>query len=113
MSWYRWDGEDLLLTVQVQPRAPRDELMGPQGDALKVRITAPPVDGKANEHLLRFLAGAFGVGRSAVRLVAGQGARRKALRICGPLRLPPLAGFRSAPPRGAGRDMTAEDGTTG
>jgi uncharacterized protein (TIGR00251 family) len=95
MSWYRWDGEDLLLTVQVQPRAPRDELVGPQGDVLRVRITAPPVDGRANAHLLRFLAGSFGVGRDAVRLVAGQTARRKALRISAPVRLPSVV-----PPRG-------------
>jgi uncharacterized protein len=89
MGWYRWEGDDLLLDLLVQPRAPRDELVGPQGDALKVRITAPPVAGRANEHLIRFLAKAFGVGRGNVQLVSGFGARRKALRIRRPARLPP------------------------
>jgi uncharacterized protein len=88
MSWYRWVGEDLVLTVLVQPRAPRDEFVAPQGDAYKVRITAPPLEGRANEHLVRFLAKAFGLPRTAVQIVAGAGSRRKALRICCPVHLP-------------------------
>lgn len=85
---WRWENGDLLLTLHVQPRASRDELAGPHGDALKVRITAPPVDGKANEHLVRFLADTFGVGRDAVELVAGATGRRKRFRIRTPGRLP-------------------------
>jgi uncharacterized protein (TIGR00251 family) len=88
MAWYRWEGDDLLLFLQVQPRAARDELVGPLGDALKVRITAPPVEGRANAHLVRFLAKAFGVGRGAVRLHSGEHARRKVVRIQAPARLP-------------------------
>jgi len=88
MSWYRWEGEDLLLTLLVQPRAPRDELVAPQGDAYKVRITAPPVEGRANTHLIRFLAKAFGVSRADVLLAAGAAGRRKALRIHRPSLLP-------------------------
>ena len=81
MAWYRWDGEDLLLALLVQPRAARDGWVGPQGDAFKVRITAPPVDGQANEHLIRFLAKAFGVSRADVILLHGASGRRKTLRI--------------------------------
>jgi hypothetical protein len=44
-DWYRWDGDDLILSLKIQPKASRDELAEPLGDALKVRITAPPVDG--------------------------------------------------------------------
>lgn len=88
MSWYAWRGDDLLLTLRVQPRASRDELVGPLGDALKVRITAPPVDGKANEHLIRFLAKAFGVPRSAVELLSGDTGRDKRFCIRAPSRLP-------------------------
>jgi len=88
MGWYRWEGEDLLLTLLVQPRGPRDEFVAPQGDAYKVRVTAPPVDGRANEHLIRFLAKAFGVRRADVLLAAGAGSRRKALRIRRPALLP-------------------------
>ncbi len=67
----------IRLTIQVQPRASRTELAGRHGDALKVRLQAPPVDGAANEALVRFLCESLGVGRSAVRIVSGQGGRRK------------------------------------
>lgn len=91
MSWYRWQGADLLLTVRLQPRASRDEIVGPHGDALKIRITAPPVEGQANAHLLRFLADAFDVSRNQVTLVSGDTARSKQLRITAPRCLPPKA----------------------
>jgi len=91
-SWYRWEGDDLLLTLQVQPRASGDAWVGPLGDAYKVRITAPPVEGKANTHLTRFLAKTFGVARSRVTLLQGGTARRKRFRIQAPARLPKLEG---------------------
>jgi len=91
VSWYRWQGEDLLLAVQLQPRASRDEIVGPHGDALKIRLTAPPVDGQANACLIKFLAKAFGVSRSQVRLVSGETARNKQVRIVHPGKLPPAA----------------------
>ena len=87
-DWYRWDGADLILAVRAQPRASKDEFAGPQGDALKVRITAPPVEGKANAHLCRFLAEAFGVARSQVELISGDTARAKRFRIRAPRVLP-------------------------
>lgn len=90
MGYYRWDGEALTLEIRVQPRASRDEIVGPHGEQLKVRITAPPVDGKANQHLIRFLAKAFGVAPSAVTLVGGETGRDKRLRIQGPRELPPV-----------------------
>ncbi len=71
------------LEVWVQPRASRDEVAGLQGEALKVRITAPPVDGEANAALVRFLAKRLGVPRGAVTVVRGQTGRRKTLRIEG------------------------------
>lgn len=85
--WLRQEGSDLLLALQVQPRAARDEITGPLGELLRVRITAPPVDGAANEHLRRFMARTFGVPVSRVVLEKGSGARRKLLRIreAGPL----------------------------
>jgi len=87
-GWYRWEGEALLLTLRVQPRASRDEIVGPHGESLKVRITAPPVEGKANAHLLKFLAKAFGVSRAAVELLGGESAREKRVRIVRPAKLP-------------------------
>ncbi len=89
--WYQWQGDDLALKVRVQPRASRDEIVGPHGDSLKVRITAPPVDGKANAHLIRYLAGAFGVGKGEVQIAAGETGRDKRLVINHPRRLPPEA----------------------
>lgn len=86
-AWH-WENGDLLLNVQVQPRARRDEIAGLYGEALKIRITSPPVDGKANERLQHFLAGTFGVARSGVELLAGETGRRKRFRIRAPTRLP-------------------------
>ena len=86
--WYRWQGEALLLTLRVQPRASRDEFVAPHGEGYKVRITAPPVDGKANEHLIGFLAKAFGVSRSQVTLESGESGRNKRFRIQSPTRFP-------------------------
>ncbi len=96
-EYYQWQGEQLLLKVRVQPRASRDEIIGPHGEeALKVRITAPPVEGKANTHLIRFLARAFGVPRSRVTLLGGDSSRCKRLSIDSPRQLPPITGI--APP---------------
>jgi uncharacterized protein (TIGR00251 family) len=88
MPWYRWEGKDLLLSLRVQPRASKDEFVGSHGDSYKVRITAPPVEGKANTHLIKFLAKAFGVGRSQVTLETGEGARNKGIRILAPRKFP-------------------------
>jgi uncharacterized protein (TIGR00251 family) len=85
--WYQWDGEDLLLAVHVQPGASSDCLGGCHGDRLKIRISAPPVDGKANTHLLRYLARLFGVPLHNVSLLSGAGARAKRIRIRQPTRL--------------------------
>jgi hypothetical protein len=87
-SWYRWDGSDLLLSLRVQPRAGRDALGDPLGHELKVQITAPPIEGKANEHLARFLAASFAVPVTRVTLLSGAQSRSKRLRIAAPKRLP-------------------------
>ncbi len=71
------------LVVHVQPRARQTEVAGRHGDAIKVRLAAPPVDGAANEELVRFLAEVLGISRSAVRVVSGRTARRKLVEIDG------------------------------
>ncbi len=71
------------VTVHVQPRAARTELAGVHGTALKVRLNAPPVDGAANDALVRFLAERFGVPRRAVRVVSGHAARTKIVELDG------------------------------
>lgn len=86
---WRWDGRDLVLRVQVQPRASRDGFAGLHGDRLKIRLTAAPVDGAANAQLTAFLAAAFGVPKRQVQLVSGASGRAKTVRIEAPARLPP------------------------
>ena len=77
-------GEDeVWFTLHVQPRASRTELACRHGDALKVRIAAPPVDGAANAELVRFLAELLGVARSAVEIVSGESGRRKVVTVRG------------------------------
>ncbi|MEJ2464948.1 MAG: DUF167 family protein [Candidatus Thiodiazotropha sp.] len=89
MTWYRWEGEDLILRLRVQPKASRDAFSGPYGDdEYKITLTAPPVDGKANAHLLKFVAKAFGLPRSQVTLESGAHSRSKCLRLKSPTRLP-------------------------
>lgn len=67
--------------VHVQPRAKRTAVAGKHGDAIKVRLAAPPVDGAANEELVRFVAETLGVPRRAVRITAGLTGRRKTVEI--------------------------------
>ena len=71
------------LQLHIQPRAARTEFAGRFGDALKVRIKSPPVDGSANDELVRFLAKSLGVPRARVELVAGHRGRRKTVRVSG------------------------------
>lgn len=73
----------VVICVHVQPGAKRTEFAGQHGDALKVRLAAPPVDGKANACLQAFLAEFLRIPKSAVELVSGQTSRQKVLRITG------------------------------
>ena len=95
-DWYRADGDDLVLLLRVQPRAKVDAFVGVQGGRLAVRIKAPPVDGKANRHLVDWLAGEFEVKRSAVTIESGESSRQKRARIHKPRRYPPVL-FSSRP----------------
>lgn len=71
------------LTLKVVPRASRTEVAGEHGDALKIRLQAPPVDGKANAALLEFLSDALDVPRARISLVRGETGRTKTIRIAG------------------------------
>jgi uncharacterized protein len=81
MGAVRRDGGDLVIEVRVQPRAARSEFAGPFGDRLRVRLQAPPVDGRANAALIAFLADAFGVPRARVGIEHGLAGRDKRVRI--------------------------------
>jgi uncharacterized protein (TIGR00251 family) len=73
----------VTFAVRVSPRASKDEIVGIHGDALKVRVTAPPVEGRANEALVAFLADQLGVRKGQVEIVAGATSRRKTIRVVG------------------------------
>lgn len=88
MSWYQWHGEDLIVQVRVQPRARRDAFAEPLGEAIKIQLRAPPVDGRANASLIAFLAEVFEVPRTQVTLLSGARGRSKRLCIQAPRALP-------------------------
>ena len=75
--------EGVSFYVQVQPRASRDVIGGEHADALKIRLTAPPANDRANEALVQLLAERLNVPRAAVRIVAGEKSRRKRVVVAG------------------------------
>jgi uncharacterized protein len=79
----RLSGDDVWFAVRVRSRARVNAIDGLIDGALKVRLTAPPVDGAANDALVAFLAARLGIAKSAVRLVAGQRARDKVVAVRG------------------------------
>ncbi len=85
----RWDGTRFLVRVHAQPNAKRDQAVGLHGQAYRVRIAAPPREGKANQSLIAFFARAFGVPRARVQIRAGAGGRLKTIEIDRPERMPP------------------------
>ena len=96
-TWYRWNGNDLLLQVQVQPRAHRDEVVGVVGERVKIRITAAPKDDEANAHLTALLARWFGTPKSQVQVVRGHKGKPKLLQITCPRQIPELLDISSLP----------------
>jgi uncharacterized protein (TIGR00251 family) len=80
-SWLRTGEARITLTLHIQPGAKKTEVAGLYGDALKIRLAAPPVDGKANAALIGFIASRLGLAKSAVSLKSGQTSRRKVLEV--------------------------------
>lgn len=78
----------MLLSVKIQPRASKDEWLGAYGDAVKIRLTAPPVEGKANQHLIKFLAKLFNTAKSNIKILSGETAVYKRIQIKTPKALP-------------------------
>jgi len=75
------NGDGIVLNLHIQPRSSKNELCGVQGDALKIRLTSPPVDGAANKLCREFLADLFHVPKSAVEIISGETSRHKRVRI--------------------------------
>ncbi len=85
-AWF--DGDDLILRLYIQPKASRDSIVGIHGEELKVAITAPPVDGKANAHLTKFLAKQCKVAKGLIEIETGELGRHKQIRIIAPTAIP-------------------------
>lgn len=75
------NGDGIVLNLHIQPRASKCEVCGVQGDALKIRLTSPPVDGAANKLCREFLAELFQVPKSSVEIISGENSRHKRVRI--------------------------------
>jgi uncharacterized protein (TIGR00251 family) len=82
-TWYRRDGETITLTLHVQPGAKRSEIAGLHGDALKIKLAAPPSEGRANAALLRFIADLFAVPLRNIGLKQGGQSRHKVVAVTG------------------------------
>ena len=82
-DWCRDAGNGrITLTLHIQPGAKKTEFAGLHGDALKIRLAAPPVDGKANDALIKFMAETLHLPKAAITLKCGQTSRRKVLEVC-------------------------------
>ena len=88
MSHFEWKGGNLHLRLKVTPKSSKDAIAGVLGDRLKVRITSPPVEGKANEHLIWWFAKLCGVPKSNVEVIRGETSRNKSIAITSPRALP-------------------------
>lgn len=78
----------MVLRLYIQPKASRDQIVGLHGEELKVAITAPPVDGQANAHLIKFLAKQFKVAKGMIVIEKGELGRHKQVRINNPQLIP-------------------------
>lgn len=85
---WQWIGADLQLHLYVQPKSSRDQFVGLHCDAVKLAITAPPVDGKANVHVIKLLAGWFDVAKQQIEIQRGELSRHKQLLIRAPSQIP-------------------------
>ena len=87
-SFVKHDNADLILSLTIQPKSSKDQLVGDHNGRCKIRITAPPVDGKANLHLIKYLAKLFQVSKSQVIIEKGETSKHKQVRIIKPTTVP-------------------------
>ena len=96
-SFFAWEGDVLVLNVLGKPSAARDAIGKPKGTQLKISVTAAPVNGKATDHMVRFLAPLFGVAINDIEVVFGRENVNKQLRITAPQKLPAVFALASLP----------------
>ena len=95
-SFFAWDGDTLVVNILGKPSAVKDAIGKPHGTQLKISVTATPKNGKATDHMVRFLAPLFGVTVADIEVVFGQTNVNKQLRIRSPKKLPAVFGELSA-----------------
>ncbi|WCE30130.1 DUF167 family protein YggU [Vibrio sp. SCSIO 43137] len=88
MTAARLENDALTLRLYIQPKASRDKIVGLHGEELKVAITAPPVDGKANAHLIKFLSKQFKVAKGNIEIEKGELGRHKQVKVHAPVQIP-------------------------
>jgi len=81
--WYKQENDSVIINIYVQPGAKRTEIAGLHGDALKIRLASPPIDGRANDMLLKYIALLFNVPLRQVELKRGNKSRHKKIAIIG------------------------------
>jgi uncharacterized protein len=99
-SFFTWDGDTLVLNVLGKPAASKDAIGKPRGNELKISVTAQPQDGRATDHMVRFLAPLFGVRVADIEVVFGRESIHKQLRIRAPKKLPTALAQLAPPPPG-------------
>ena len=77
--------KEIVLKVYLQPKSSKNEIVGPFRDGIKIKVTAPPVEGKANEALIKILAKEFKISASSIEILKGHNSRTKIIRISGNL----------------------------
>jgi hypothetical protein len=75
--------KEITLKIYLQPKSSKNEIVGPYRDGIKIKVTAPPIEGKANEALVRILSREFGISPSRIEIIKGHHSREKTLRISG------------------------------
>ena len=81
ISWYRYKSDVLILKLYIQPGTKRNEVIGPIQGKLKIKLASPPIEGRANIHLIKLLAELFKVPRSNIALKSGEKSRHKIVEI--------------------------------
>lgn len=106
-SFFAWDGDTLVLNILGKPAASKDAIGKPRGSELKVSVTAQPQDGRATDHMVRFLAPLFGVRVADIDVVFGRESIHKQLRIRAPHKLPAVLAQLTTQPTGTFRPYPA------
>lgn len=82
-NWITQSGKDVILTLHIVPRSSRTEICGEHGNALKIKLQAPPVEGKANKALIEFLSDKLDIPRNSIAILSGDTGRNKRIMISG------------------------------